>query len=233
MSVLVRRIQNGYVRYIHYVHPLYNHANSLNVRSRLGKFTANRHFPNLLESAQNNSLKLRRAMLTATKQWFTLPVLISCYCFVCTRANSGSVYCSLNNVLISSVCMLCLEYNNVSIVYFLPLPFSVARLYIILKWTRRVARLLIKQKWLLVLCYLLSFIVINQLITEPVRLVVSCGTQWYLTNEGTISMFFFMSVKIYETQLITKIFNDVWWKKLRALRIKPQDKTVDIFIVQS
>ena len=52
----------------------------------------NRHFPNLLESAQNNSLKLRRAMLTATKQWFTLPVLISCYCFVCTQANSGSVY---------------------------------------------------------------------------------------------------------------------------------------------
>ena len=31
-------------------------------------------------------------MLTATKQWFTLPVLISCYCFVCTQANSGSVY---------------------------------------------------------------------------------------------------------------------------------------------
>ena len=129
--------------------------------------------------------------------------------------------------------MLCLEYNNVSIVYFLPLPLSVARLYIILKWTRRVARLLIKQKWLLVLCYLLSFIVINQLITEPVRLVLSCAAQWYLTNEGTISMFFFMSVKIYETQLITKIFNDVWWKKLRALRIKPQDKTVDIFIIQS
>ena len=31
-------------------------------------------------------------MLTATKQWFTLPVLISCYCFVCAQANSGSVY---------------------------------------------------------------------------------------------------------------------------------------------
>ncbi len=31
-------------------------------------------------------------MLTATEQWFTLPVLISCYCFVCTQANSGSVY---------------------------------------------------------------------------------------------------------------------------------------------
>ena len=30
-------------------------------------------------------------MLTATKQWFTLPVLILCYCFVCTQANSGSV----------------------------------------------------------------------------------------------------------------------------------------------
>ncbi len=61
---------------------------------RLGQEILNRHFPNLLESAQNNSLKLRRAMLTATKQWFTLPVLISCYCFVCTQmqANSGSVY---------------------------------------------------------------------------------------------------------------------------------------------
>ncbi len=54
----------------------------------------NRHFPNLLECTQNNSMKLRRAMLTATKQWFTLPVLISCYCFVCTQANSGSVYWS-------------------------------------------------------------------------------------------------------------------------------------------
>ena len=56
------------------------------------KLHLNRHFPNLLESAQNNSLKLRRAILTATKQWFTLPVLISCYSFVCTQANSGSVY---------------------------------------------------------------------------------------------------------------------------------------------
>ena len=35
-------------------------------------------------------------MLTATKQWFTLPVLISCYCFVCTQANSGSVYSLAN-----------------------------------------------------------------------------------------------------------------------------------------
>ena len=52
----------------------------------------NRNLPNLLECRQNNSMKLRRAMLTATKQWFILPVLISCYCFVCTQANSGSVY---------------------------------------------------------------------------------------------------------------------------------------------
>ncbi len=65
----------------------------LNLKYRVADaYLRNRHFPNLLESAQNNSLKLRRAMLTATKQWFTLPVLISCYCFVCTQANSGSVY---------------------------------------------------------------------------------------------------------------------------------------------
>ena len=62
------------------------------VRHRGHKFGSYRHFPNLLECTQNNSMKLRRAMLTATKQWFTLPVLISCYCFVCTQANSGSVY---------------------------------------------------------------------------------------------------------------------------------------------
>ena len=37
-------------------------------------------------------------MLTATKQWFTLPVLISCYCFVCTQANSGSVYCDTTSL---------------------------------------------------------------------------------------------------------------------------------------
>ena len=37
-------------------------------------------------------------MLTATEQWFTLPVLISCYCFVCTQANSGSVYCGIKIV---------------------------------------------------------------------------------------------------------------------------------------
>jgi hypothetical protein len=31
-------------------------------------------------------------MKTAYLQWITLPVSISCYCFVCTQANSGSVY---------------------------------------------------------------------------------------------------------------------------------------------
>jgi hypothetical protein len=29
-------------------------------------------------------------MKTAYLQWITLPVSISCYCFVCTQANSGS-----------------------------------------------------------------------------------------------------------------------------------------------
>ena len=53
----------------------------------------NRHFPNLLECTQNNSLKSRLAMKTAYLQWITLPVSISSYCFVCTQANSGSVYC--------------------------------------------------------------------------------------------------------------------------------------------
>ena len=52
----------------------------------------NRHFPNLLECTQNNSLKSRLAMKTAYLQWITLPVSISSYCFVCTQANSGSVY---------------------------------------------------------------------------------------------------------------------------------------------
>ena len=32
-------------------------------------------------------------MKTAYLQWITLPVSISSYCFVCTQANSGSVYC--------------------------------------------------------------------------------------------------------------------------------------------
>jgi hypothetical protein len=54
--------------------------------------TLNRHFPNLLECTQNNSLKSRLAMKTAYLQWITLPVSISSYCFVCTQANSGSVY---------------------------------------------------------------------------------------------------------------------------------------------
>jgi hypothetical protein len=36
-------------------------------------------------------------MKTAYLQWITLPVSISCYCFVCTQANSGSVY--LNRIL--------------------------------------------------------------------------------------------------------------------------------------
>ena len=31
-------------------------------------------------------------MKTAYLQWITLPVSISSYCFVCTQANSGSVY---------------------------------------------------------------------------------------------------------------------------------------------
>ena len=35
-------------------------------------------------------------MKTAYLQWITLPVSISCYCFVCTQANSGSVYSGRN-----------------------------------------------------------------------------------------------------------------------------------------
>jgi hypothetical protein len=31
-------------------------------------------------------------MKTAYLQWITLPISISSYCFVCTQANSGSVY---------------------------------------------------------------------------------------------------------------------------------------------
>jgi hypothetical protein len=34
-------------------------------------------------------------MKTAYLQWITLPVSISSYCFVCTQANSGSVYCNI------------------------------------------------------------------------------------------------------------------------------------------
>jgi hypothetical protein len=37
-------------------------------------------------------------MKTAYLQWITLPVSISCYCFVCTQANSGSVYYIKNTV---------------------------------------------------------------------------------------------------------------------------------------
>jgi hypothetical protein len=34
-------------------------------------------------------------MKAAYLQWITLPVSISSYCFVCTQANSGSVYCGV------------------------------------------------------------------------------------------------------------------------------------------
>ena len=44
-------------------------------------------------------------MKTAYLQWITLPVSISCYCFVCTQANSGSVYCLQYPVLFPDDCM--------------------------------------------------------------------------------------------------------------------------------
>ena len=42
-------------------------------------------------------------MKTAYLQWITLPVSISSYCFVCTQANSGSVYYLVNNKLLKNI----------------------------------------------------------------------------------------------------------------------------------
>ena len=51
-------------------------------------------------------------MKTAYLQWITLPVSISSYCFVCTQANSGSVYFQPHNNSTNFLKKLCTKNDS-------------------------------------------------------------------------------------------------------------------------